>query len=603
MKRILGSGFALSILLALVPAVPASADQLTVSLVHVIETSTWSPPSPDPIGLAYLASVREMVVVDSEVDETKLFRGANVFMMTLAGKVKRSFSTTPYSNEPTDVATGRRSKVLFISDDNQNKVFIVKRGTDRTLGTADDRVTSFSGDPFHAGDPQGLAFVKGDLFIANGHDNHNTPAIFRVDKGQNGKFDGPSPGGDDVVTKIDTAPLGLNDPEDVAYDPKAKHLFIVSSTERLIAETTLDGKLLNLIDISFTGIHAPAGIALAPGSNDPSAQHIYVADRGLDNNAFPNENDGLIVELAAGTGPQDSEPPAPPTGLTATPLSTGLALDWADNAEPDIAGYNVYRSDGTKAYRQVNRLLVTTSGFVDTQARVGATSLYKVVAVDTSGNPSTPAKVSGDRGVIAFRGASTRKAASVDRLTIPRPARVAPEVVLVGSVAVRGPRRIKPPAGWQLVQLQRNGHRLLQAVYVKVAGKGEPASYTWTFPRAALATGGIVAYGGVASSDPVDVSAGRVGPPSNGIVAPSVAAPSAMELLVAVFGSAVSARVSRPQGMVEQAESRFNLGSRGITLEMSDDVLDAAGETGDRVADASKAGLNIGQTLILRPRS
>ena len=603
MKRVLGSGFALSILLALVPAVPASADQLTVSLVHVIATSKWSPPSPDPIGLAYLASSRQMVVVDSEVDETKLFQGANVFMMTLAGKVKRSFSTTPYSNEPTDVATGRRSKVLFISDDNQNKVFIVKRGADRTLGTADDRVTSFSGNPFHAGDPQGLAFVKGDLFIANGHDNHNIPAIFRVDKGQNGKFDGPSPGGDDVVTKIDTAPLGLNDPEDVAYDPQAKHLFIVSSTERLIAETTLDGKLLNLIDISFTGIQAPAGIALAPGSNDRSVQHIYVADRGLDNNPHPNENDGLIVELAIGSDSQDSEPPVAPTGLSVTPLSTGLAVDWADNVEADIAGYNVFRSDGTKGYRQLNRLLVTKSLFVDTQAAVGATSFYKVVAVDTSGNPSTPAKVSGDRGVISFRGASTRKAASVDRLTIPRPAGVGPGVTLIGSVAVRGPRRIEPPAGWQLVQVQRKGRRLVQAVYVKVAGKGEPTSYTWSFPRAVLAAGGIVAYAGVARSDPVDVSAGRVGPPSKQIVAPSVAASSPLELLVGLFGSAASARVSSPQGMVEQAESRLTQRSKGITLEMSDDVLDSAGATGDRVADASEQGLNIGQALVLRPHS
>jgi hypothetical protein len=601
-KRILGPGLVLSILLALVPAVPASADQLTVSLVHVIATSKWSPPSPDPIGLAYLASSREMVVVDSEVDETKLFHGANVWLTTLAGRVKRSFSTTAYSNEPTDVATGRRSKVLFISDDNQNKVFVVKRGKDRTLGTADDRVSSFSTNAFHAGDPQGLAFIQGDLFIANGRD-HSIPAVYRVDKGKNGKFDGPAPGGDDVVRKFNTAPLGLNDPEDVAYDPKAKHLFIVSSTEKLIAETTLDGNPLNMIDISFTGIQEPAGIALAPGSNDRSVEHIYVADRGLDNNPFPNENDGLIVELAAGTGPQDSEPPAPPTGLTVTPLSTGLGLDWADNAEPDIAGYNVYRSNGTKAYRQLNRLLVTTSAFVDTQARVGATSSYNVVAVDTSWNPSTPARASGDRGVIAFRGASTRRAASVDRLTIPRPPRVAPGVALVGSVAVRGPLRVEPPAGWQLVRLQRKGHRLLQAVYVKVAGKGEPGSYTWTFPRATLAAGAIVAYSGVARSDPVDVSAGRIGSPSKRIVAPSVAASSPLELLVGVFGTAVKALLSHPDSMVEQAESRLATGSRGITLEMSDDVLDAAGATGDRAADASKAGFNIGQTLVLRPHS
>ena len=138
---------------------------------------------------------------------------------------------------------------------------------------------------------------------------------------------------------------------------------------------------------------------------------------------------------------------------------------------------------------------------------------------------------------------------------------------------------------------------------MKVAGKGEPGSYTWTFPRAKLAVGAIVAYAGVARSDPVDVSAGRVGAPSKHIVAPSVTAASPMELLVDVFGSATSALVSPPNGMVEQAESRLSRGSRGITIEMSDDVLDAAGATGNRSAVASKRAINIGQALILRPHS
>ena len=40
----------------------------------------------------------------------------------------------------------------------------------------------------------------------------------------------------------------------------------------------------------------------------------------------------------------DLMPPATPTGLTITPRSTGLDLDWANNTEPDLAGYNVYRS-------------------------------------------------------------------------------------------------------------------------------------------------------------------------------------------------------------------------------------------------------------------
>jgi predicted phage tail protein len=41
----------------------------------------------------------------------------------------------------------------------------------------------------------------------------------------------------------------------------------------------------------------------------------------------------------------DLTPPASPTNLTVTARSTGLAVNWADNTEPDLAGYIVYRSD------------------------------------------------------------------------------------------------------------------------------------------------------------------------------------------------------------------------------------------------------------------
>ena len=64
-------------------------------------------------------------------------------------------------------------------------------------------------------------------------------------------------------------------------------------------------------------------------------------------------------------------------------------LDWADNTEPDLAGYNVYRSTTASGpYSQVNIALVTASSYNDT----GLTNLqeyyYVVRAVDSSGNES-----------------------------------------------------------------------------------------------------------------------------------------------------------------------------------------------------------------------
>ncbi|GAF94562.1 unnamed protein product, partial [marine sediment metagenome] len=36
--------------------------------------------------------------------------------------------------------------------------------------------------------------------------------------------------------------------------------------------------------------------------------------------------------------------PAAPANLVATPGSEEVTLNWDDNTEPDLAGYNVYRS-------------------------------------------------------------------------------------------------------------------------------------------------------------------------------------------------------------------------------------------------------------------
>ena len=48
----------------------------SVLLTSVIDTSQWSPASSDPSGLTYLATSRRLVVVDGEVDETRVFGGS-----------------------------------------------------------------------------------------------------------------------------------------------------------------------------------------------------------------------------------------------------------------------------------------------------------------------------------------------------------------------------------------------------------------------------------------------------------------------------------------------------------------------------------------------
>ena len=81
--------------------------------------------------------------------------------------------------------------------------------------------------------------------------------------------------------------------------------FGLSEEQKLIVETTRAGKLLGKIDLSSTGIRRASGIVFAPGSTPATraTRHLYITDRGTDNNIKPNENDGRLYEFTLVTSP------------------------------------------------------------------------------------------------------------------------------------------------------------------------------------------------------------------------------------------------------------------------------------------------------------
>src|SRR5688572_5069393 len=54
-----------------------------LTLVQIIDTSKWNPSSPDPSGITYWPARNRLVVVDGEVEEMSIFKGANLFVSTL----------------------------------------------------------------------------------------------------------------------------------------------------------------------------------------------------------------------------------------------------------------------------------------------------------------------------------------------------------------------------------------------------------------------------------------------------------------------------------------------------------------------------------------
>jgi len=86
--------------------------------------------------------------------------------------------------------------------------------------------------------------------------------------------------------------------------------------------------------------------------------------------------------------------PAAPTGLAVVPGTEGNAavidLSWQANTEADVAGYNVYRREGSFGFERLTAKPVLGPAFSDTKAISGSTYIYRVTAVDVSGNESSP---------------------------------------------------------------------------------------------------------------------------------------------------------------------------------------------------------------------
>lgn len=100
------------------------------------------------------------------------------------------------------------------------------------------------------------------------------------------------------------------------------------------------------------------------------------------------------VEVAA----RDVFPPAPPErpSIAPDPSFGRLAIFFAANKEPDVAGYNIYRAtdpNQPKPWTKLNQTLLTRTTYQDERVESGKTYYYYIVAVDKTGNESRPSEV------------------------------------------------------------------------------------------------------------------------------------------------------------------------------------------------------------------
>jgi chitin-binding protein len=141
----------------------------------------------------------------------------------------------------------------------------------------------------------------------------------------------------------------------------------------------------------LSGPFEPAGRSDANRFADPGYQagktyayRVRAIARGA-----AGEAEGPVSESVAIT-PRDVFAPDRPAGLRAVATETAVELSWEENAEPDLAGYRLRRSQPGVEPALIQDALITTPSYRDQGVARVATYLYAVTAVDNAGNESTP---------------------------------------------------------------------------------------------------------------------------------------------------------------------------------------------------------------------
>jgi len=149
-------------------------------------------------------------------------------------------------------------------------------------------------------------------------------------------------------------------------------MVIDAATSGSTGSYTMNNSFTESTDQTFGGSTATGatGYKTANGAAEtPSATHSNPVYQVLV---------GFVVKISPNL------PPSAPTGLTATAGNNIVSLDWNNNGESDLAGYNVYRSTTSgSGYAKLNSSLLTNSDYNDSNVSNGTTYYYVVIAVDT----------------------------------------------------------------------------------------------------------------------------------------------------------------------------------------------------------------------------
>ena len=182
-----------------------------------------------------------------------------------------------------------------------------------------------------------------------------------------------------LVTKLSDDGVALSwSPEDLPSHPEITFVYQISRK----------GEGGEFAPIATISIAQPSYVDTSVEWEKKAQYRVAVLTQSRDGKLLVEGEDSEPVEVFA----HDVFPPHSPQEIQAVFSGPGqqtfIDVSWTANSEPDLAGYNVYRSVDGAVTEKVNAQLVTSPSFRDLQVTAGKTYVYAITAVDVRGNES-----------------------------------------------------------------------------------------------------------------------------------------------------------------------------------------------------------------------
>lgn len=300
---------------------------------------------------------------------------------------------------------------------------------------------------------------------------------------------------------------------------------------------------------------------------------------------------GFYAVATDGAGNVQATPAGAQSSATFDPTLTPKRTTANDGADLDLLpGYTPSGAD-------------TTCSLASGLTCTFATATYTTGQSFAAGTSTASLYLQNGMATVALRSKSSTSISGggPTTITVTKPAGVASGDVLIAGLSFEtgSSDTITAPTGWTLVRRVNNTNSEGLAVYRKVAGGSEPASYAWTFASSRSLSAGILAFTGVDNTTPIDVENGQTTASNTTHATPTITTTQANDLLVAFFAIPQSATWTPPTGMTEQVDVPET--NRGNSLEIDTVAQASAGATGTKTATASTNDVGVTELLSLRP--